>query len=498
MRKKIAVGLLVSALQACGSPPADDPVVKAEPEEPVTPVTTASEIEIDPATVDLAPGQIHDFTAHAAGTTSVVGVNWSVEEPNGGTISVLGRYFAPADLRTGTFHIKAELKADKTKTASAVVTIKNSLATQVAAGAYHSCARTSAGAVLCWGGNQYSQLGNKAGAGAYPLVVQGLDEPIAAVSTGWYHACALSNTGNVYCWGTGIGNGSSTGAALDTATPITGLGGPATAIALGGAHSCAVIAGGTVKCWGLNTAPESTHGAGRHGQLGNGGTANSSTPVAATGINNATGIAAGAYHTCAVLGTGAMKCWGLNGQGELGDGTSLDRLTPVNVQALAGTAVEAKAGFAHTCARLADGTAQCWGANSAAPAANWLYGQVGSGSSTAWYPAPTTVTSLTGGAAIAAGGFHSCATVTSGMKCWGVNIAGALGNGVTTMSDETAPVSVTNVTEAPVSISAGYLHTCAAFSNGAVKCWGENTKGQLGDGTSANSAVPVLVRAFGN
>jgi hypothetical protein len=138
---------------------------------------------------------------------------------------------------------------------------------------------------------------------------------------------------------------------------------PAPHISAGGSHTCALAASGTIKCWGNNTS----------GQLGDGTTTNSSTPVTVSGITNATSISAGYHHTCALLAGGTIKCWGYNFYGQLGDGTTTNSSTPVAVTGITnGTAISA--GALHTCALLAGGTLKCWGYNSS--------GQLGDGTTT--------------------------------------------------------------------------------------------------------------------
>ncbi len=160
-----------------------------------------------------------------------------------------------------------------------------------------------------------------------------------------------------------------------TPVAVNGLTG-AVAIAAGYGQACALLSNATMRCWGEN----------REGQLGNGTTANPGTaqPVAVSGITGATAVATGAYHTCAVLGNGTVRCWGRNDQGQLGNGTVTSSSTPVPVSGLTGVAAVSGGGV-HTCAVLTNGTVQCWGENT--------FGQIGDG---------TTATSDHAGA----GGWH--------------------------------------------------------------------------------------------
>ncbi|HMA91119.1 MAG TPA: chromosome condensation regulator RCC1, partial [Polyangiaceae bacterium] len=205
------------------------------------------------------------------------------------------------------------------------------------------------------------------------------------------------------------------------------------------------------------------------------------TPVAVTGLTGVAQIAVGYHHTCARLTDGTVKCWG---NGGLGDGTTTQRLTPVAVTGLTG-AVEIATRSAHTCALLTGGTVKCWGGN--------VYGQLGDGTTTTPRLTPVAATGLTGVAEISAGQGHTCARLTDGtVKCWGHNELGQLGYGATTYVQMT-PVAVTGLTGA-AEISAGYYyHTCARLTDRTVKCWGTNSTGQLGDGTTTQRTTPTVV-----
>ncbi len=293
-------------------------------------------------------------------------------------------------------------------------------------------------------------------------------------------------------------------------------------IAVGGNHVCALPGDGTVKCWGYDYSGELGDGTqtDAHAPAGDSFPLVPVTVIAGPGSTSAltgvSAITAGYEHTCALLTDGSVKCWGANSAsgmgrngGQVGDGTTIDRLAPVTVIAGPGnssplSSVSAiAAGDLYTCALLADGTVKCWG-------------DAPQGSSSA----PVTVTTgpgnsspLSGVTAIAAGDYHTCALLSRGtVTCWGSNGAGELGNGSTTSS--VAPVAVvagpgdstplSGVTAIAIehgvpleegAASFGYPHTCALLTDGSVKCWGSNAVGQLGDGTSGgpqgHSAAPV-------
>jgi alpha-tubulin suppressor-like RCC1 family protein len=360
-----------------------------------------------------------------------------------------------------------------------------SAATGITAGDSHSCA-LSGGALQCWGYNQNGQLGNGTTIQHYatPVAVTGISTAVE-VKGGGLHTCARLGSGAVQCWGYNqygqLGDGSTSTSTLPVGVSgIDGSAAQATEIAAGYAHTCALLTDQTVKCWGDNSSD----------QLGvYGPSSKSTTPVAISGISGATAIAAGYAHTCALLADKTVKCWGFNGSGQLGNGTTASSATPVSVSSIDGTIVQAtaiSAGYLHTCALLADNTVQCWGDDSS--------GQLGNGA-TGQFNSPVAVSSISTATNIAAGGLRTCALLANyQVKCWGDNSSGQLGDGTTDSS--TTPVSVSGIdgiTVQATAIATGYAHTCALLSGGAEQCWGDNTFGQLGNGISAITTAPVYV-----
>jgi hypothetical protein len=345
----------------------------------------------------------------------------------------------------------------------------------------HTCALTSAGGVKCWGANSGGPLGDGSQIDRpTPVDVSGLGSGVVAIGVGLIHTCALTSAGGVKCWG-GNGTGSlGDGSTTNRLTPVdvSGLGSGVVAVSVGGAHTCALTSAGGVKCWGINSG----------GRLGDGSETNRLTPVDVSGLGSGVvAISAGSSHTCALTSAGGVKCWGDNASGPLGDGSETLRLTPVDVSGLGSGVVAISGGGSHTCALISAGGVKCWGFNG--------FGQLGDGTTTNRLT-PVDVSGLGSGVvAINAGGVHTCAlTSAGGVKCWGNNFAGLLGDGSTT--DRLTPVDVSGLGSGVVAIGAGVNHTCALTSAGGVKCWGFNVVGQIGDGTFDDSGTPVNVIGF--
>jgi alpha-tubulin suppressor-like RCC1 family protein len=347
----------------------------------------------------------------------------------------------------------------------------------------HTCVLSTAGKIMCWGDNAYGELGiGSFSSSSVPAAVTGLFQRAAQVSAGSYNTCAVSADSGIWCWGTNeagvLGNGRP-GAQIDP-TQVVGLNEAVAAITAGAMHTCALTVGGQVKCWGNNN----------YGEVGDGASGHRHTPVNTVGLNNIQAIEAGYAHSCALTVLGNVKCWGSNFNGQLGNGQQGGYATiPVNVVGLStGVAAFAvKAGGGHSCALLADGGIRCWGLN--------RYGQLGDGTLVYVRLTPVAVVNLSGPAtSITAGGVHSCALLVNGsVQCWGDNTYGQLGNGSAVLSS-TVPVTVSGMISGVIAITSGDFHSCALLAGGEACCWGSNEQGQLGEpAIEISSTVPVGV-----
>lgn len=258
-----------------------------------------------------------------------------------------------------------------------------------------------------------------------------------------------------------------------------------TQVSAGDSHSCAVTVSGAVHCWGANTV---------FGVLGNGSSSASPVPVPVAGISGAVEVRAGAFHTCARLTDGSARCWGKGSGGALVQGSFDNSMLPVTVWGFgpAGPARQIGVGAEHTCILQQSGQPFCAGRN------DW--GQAALAPNPASQPWSVPLLNVN---EIAVGAYHSCARVGGTVSCWGQNTSGQLGNGSAVTSSNT-PVTVTGISTA-IALSAGRSHTCALLAPGgvlsmsSVVCWGDNAAGQLGTGSNGGfSNTPVTVANLGS
>ena len=340
-----------------------------------------------------------------------------------------------------------------------------------------TCALLGSSGMKCWGRGGEGMLGDGTGLQRNsPVDVSGLNSGVTAIATGGKHSCAVLNSGAVKCWGwndvgqLGLGNVDNP---KQTPQDVIGLSSRVTAIDAGEDHTCALLTTGEVRCWGRNY----------YGTLGNGSnTTDSNSPSAVSNITTAVAIAAGSQHNCALLRSGVVQCWG-PASAALGNGNSgANRLTPTDVSNI-NNAVAISAGTSHTCAILSTGAIKCWGTNT--------YGQLGNNSTTD-SNVPVDVSNITNAVAISAGPYHTCALLSTGaVQCWGYGPDGQIGDGSGT--NKSIPTAVSGLTSGVRAIGTGFYHSCAVLSTGAAKCWGKNNEGQLGNNSTTDSLVPVSV-----
>jgi alpha-tubulin suppressor-like RCC1 family protein len=353
----------------------------------------------------------------------------------------------------------------------------------VKTGISHVCARKSSGSMWCWGDNTYGQLGIGSTTNASaPTQVTGVGTSVVAIAAGGAHSCAARSDGTLWCWGQNGSKEVGDGTTVQRSSPVqvttfdTAV--LVSDMAAGQHHTCALMADGSIRCWGDNG----------NGQLGSGAWSYSmpSQQVA----NNVVQVSANDQNSCLAKSDGTAWCWGNNAYGALGNGSTLPSDHPVQVLASAGTPLtgvaEVRAGGGHTCARKTDGSVWCWGLNA--------LGQVGNATTVS---APYPVSVLTGAAKVTVGYDISCALKTDGtVWCWGDNNFGGTGQG-TTSGITSIPKQVTGLSSV-VDLTAGLWSTpCAVTSTGALYCWGENGTGEVGNGTTAKALNPVLVLSSG-
>ncbi|MCE3003786.1 MAG: hypothetical protein LW860_13965 [Xanthomonadaceae bacterium] len=353
-------------------------------------------------------------------------------------------------------------------------------ATAVDAGFAHTCMRSTEGAILCWGDNSDGQIGTGAQArrALAPVVVPELSSGMAMVSAGGTHSCAVSDAGAAVCWGSNrrgqLGDGTLT--SRPTPAPVNGLESGVLAVSAGGEHSCAVLTTGRVRCWGSND----------FGQLGTGTTsAPRLLPTNVAGLSSGVShITAGSSHSCAIRGAGELLCWGINFYGAIGDGSTSPRYFPVSITGLPGPVSVVVAGGGHTCATVTPGGMHCWGYNAD--------GALGDGTNIS-RNAPVPVLGFGAGAStLALGWSFTCGSRPDGsLECWGRNEFGQLGIG--SVAAQGDPRMSVPTAEPVTAISAGHAHACAVTVSGDVHCWGWHDADQVGWGRSASRTVPTEI-----
>jgi alpha-tubulin suppressor-like RCC1 family protein len=441
-------------------------------------------------------------------------------------------------------------------------------AVAISAGFGHTCALRSSGSVACWGANNEGQLGDGSlVSSATMLAVKNLSDAVA-ITAGLQHSCALRAGGAVVCWGNNAKGQLGSGTQVNNSTTTLAVSGLGDAVAISASersqHTCALRAGGTMVCWGFNAV----------GQLGNGTTTIALSPVAVSELTDVVAFSAGALHTCAIKSDASAFCWGLNDLGQLGDTKGFDNVsalpsslvtanssvpskvveklwnfvpnapitTPtgtVTVPPITTTTtiactdtptalvtptalLDAGGGVSFNMTGFVRGVANTIYSylgsvvNSTATNIVWTWGDGSANSSGTsvdkiWTKPGVYNASLqsliggvsaTGNKQVAMAGEpisasksfrHTCALKPDGtVACWGDNSIGQLGNGSTAVSNFTGTQTVAGLTGV-IALTTGAEHTCALKTGGSVVCWGGNSLNQLGDGTAVGKTVPVAV-----
>jgi len=349
------------------------------------------------------------------------------------------------------------------------------------AGGTHACGLTSAGQPWCWGRNAVGQLGDSTAASTLVPVAtyQSGWSAFGSITAGGLHTCALTLAGAAWCWGTNGDGRLGDGTTNLGLAPVPVQGGVTFAsLSAGDAHTCGLDSSGQAYCWGSNS----------YGQLGDSTKVGSTSPGAVhqpAGVTF-TQVVSGARHSCGLTSGGQAYCWGYNGDGQLGIGAAVQSLIPAAVTQGGVTYTSIYTEYQHTCALDSSGQAYCWGLNG--------NGQLGDNSTTT-RKTPVAV-SQPGGVTfvqLSLGSNNSCGLTSGGQEyCWGSNGNGQLGIGSLTSS--LTPVAVSQ----PVGVTFGSISSGAAQnfgldSGGQTWGWGRNNWGQMGDGTTTQRTSPVAV-----
>ncbi len=367
------------------------------------------------------------------------------------------------------FEVKASYRSKSAQKVYTIVVNGETLdvvAVSIAGG--HACAITAGGGVKCWGRNDLGQLGNGTQVNSLtPVNVIGLSAGVTKISVGLVHTCAVTANGAAKCWGYNHSNrlGAKLGSEVYTQPQqVYGITSEAVDITARAGHSCALLSSGKVKCWGGNY----------DGQLGNGtsGAPGGYGPDEVANLTDAIKVEVGGNSTCALTNTGALKCWGI--------GSGYSSTTPAVIPGMDSGVISFGTGMNHTCAVTSAGAAKCWGWN--------YYGELGTADANQTQT-PTQVVGLTSGvASLSMWDYSTCAVLTNGqLKCWGANFEGQLGIG--SLTNSSTPATLTGLSDAK-SVSVGEYSVCATNGSNEAYCWGRNNYGQLGTGNTTQQTSP--------
>jgi alpha-tubulin suppressor-like RCC1 family protein len=380
---------------------------------------------------------------------------------------------------------------------------------QLDGGHFHTCGLTAEGVAYCWGHDAEGELGDGGGwqdtQSPSPVDISTLsgNKVFVLLTGGDSHTCGLTADGVAYCWGFNssgqLGNGAEPGTQSPSSVDTSTI--PAkkafVRLAIGGYHTCGLTAQGVAYCWGDDN----------YGQLGNGGTSQNTQSPSPVDISTLSGnkvfvqLTNNVYHTCGLTADGAAYCWGLDDNGQLGNGAETGQNTQspsrVDTSTLSGNKVfvQLSGGWNHTCGLTVDGVAYCWGLDDC--------GQLGNGGTSqgTQSPSPVDTSTIPGNKAfvhLVSGYYHTCGLTVEGVAyCWGMDLFGQLGNGgASQYAQSPSPVNTSTLSgnKAFVKLVGGIYHTCGLTVEGVAYCWGADEFGQLGNGgTSLDSQSPSPV-----
>ena len=434
---------------------------------------------------------VTEFSAPIAGASSAASYEWLFDDGSRMAGAKVSHSFA----RTGIHEVRLRVTDRSGRTSeitkavqvSAGIAALGTVMAGIVPGGIHTCALNPSSVVYCWGTNWNGTIGNGTLVDHFTPTLVTTGQAFYQIATGIAHNCALTDPGVAYCWGRNYAGQLGDGTTTDRTAPTLVLGGLTFAsIDVGFNPSCAVTTGGAAYCWGANEL----------GQLGDGTTTAHTSPFAVTGALTFSVIRAGSKHTCALrISNGFAYCWGAAGLGQVGNGllgtSDLDKVMSPTVVSGGRAYTQLDAGGSHSCA-ISGTTTYCWGWNG--------YGQLGLTTSpntcAASRPCAKSPTAIAGTpgtftlSAIGLGTSHSCGIGSTGvLRCWGNNTHGQIGDGTTT--NRPTAVIVTGVTMA--TIRGGNSFTCGAGTDQNPRCWGLNIFGALGLGDTTRRLTPTIV-----
>ncbi len=436
---------------------------------PDTVIVTPDSILLLPDSVDTLTVVVKDNT----GKPIVSPVSWHSRDTTVAKVNNAG--IVTATPNAGVTYVVATSgwRSDSTKVVVAVTL------GSVTVGGAHACGLTTIGRAYCWGRNAYGQLGTGTTVNStHPMRVTGA-VAFASITAGLEHTCAVDSAGAAYCWGQNsqgqLGNGTTT----QQTTPVAVTGGLTFAsVEAGYQFTCGVTTTTNVGyCWGDNF----------YGQLGDNTGLDQSAPSVVSGALPWASLSAGNLHACGVTTGGVAYCWGYDGNHRLGDDSTVTNRAVPTVVYGGRTWSSVSAFDLHTCGvEASTNAAFCWGYNG--------YGEIGDGSTVERF-VPFAVSGALSFQAVTTGLYHTCGVVSVNTPyCWGANYSGQVGDGTTLT--RTAPVLVSGGLLF-AAMSAGQEFSCGITPPGAsapvVYCWGYNGDGRLGDGTFVNRTAPVRV-----